>query len=221
VSATRSHPPTLAPDVPDIWTRTVSKTVPAISPAPVELRTLGGLDSEVLSLSVGTLVDKVGVAASTAREWRRLKRIPAMWRRAVRALVLGDVGAIDARFEGWRIEDGKLHAPDRGEFGFTPADLHFLPFARRMIAKLEGDLRRAREQMRTALEAQQRAHDAKLNELQVPTQADWLTGEYRAAPVASSSIDSMLPTAEPEPHGYARYMQGAHNYALRAKDRAQ
>jgi hypothetical protein len=104
------------------------------------LRRLGSIDSEVLCLSTDQLAERVGIAVPTAREWRRLGRVPVMWLRAVRALVLGDLGAIDDAWRGWSIRSGALRSPDHGDYVFRTADVMSLPYTRQRLAEAQNEL---------------------------------------------------------------------------------
>lgn len=191
MSAPASHRPPL--DAGNAWTRPVSKNAHPAIEDPDALKRLGDVDREILSsVSGATLAARVGVAESTGREWIRLRRIPKAFRRAARALILGDLGVIDERFRGWRVVDGHLRAPEGGEYVFSVADLLFVPFARRMIGRLESDLRRAREETRRAVELAQRAHAEPPAVLQVPAQGDWVSGEWRPAPLAPEETRACL-----------------------------
>ena len=67
--------PVLAPPKSD-WTRPQPRAPRAPVANAESLRQLGGLDSEVLALTPGMLSERVGVSDVTAREWRRLRRVP-------------------------------------------------------------------------------------------------------------------------------------------------
>jgi hypothetical protein len=87
----------------------------------------------------------------------------------------------------------------------------WIPHARRIIANLERQIRSLRVQAERALEDQQREHDARLAELAVPFQRDWVAGEFRpATPVV---VD------EPHQHGLALFTRGAVDYRVRSAHR--
>jgi hypothetical protein len=108
-------------------------------------RRLDSIDAEILGgQDTATLAGRVGIAVQTAREWRRLGRVPAMWLRAARALVLGDLGVIDDAWRGWRIRAGTLASPDGGDYHFSVADVMSLPHTRLRLAEAERELDRQR-----------------------------------------------------------------------------
>jgi hypothetical protein len=113
-------------------------------PIPVARRVIGSIDSEVLSLSAETLAERLGIAIQTAREWRRLGRIPAPMLRSARALVQGDLGVIDDAWRGWTISSGVLRSPDGGDYVFRTADVMSLPYTRRRLAEAQSQLEAAR-----------------------------------------------------------------------------
>ena len=98
-------------------------------------RRWGSTDSDALALDPSTLAQRLGIALQTAREWRRLRRVPPMWLRAVRALVLGELGVIDEAWNGWRLDRGLLRSPDGGDYVFKPADVTSLPLTRLRLAE--------------------------------------------------------------------------------------
>ena len=130
--------------------RTRRKTARALTPK-LDLRKLGGVESFVLSWAAEKISQVLGVKVQTAREWRRLGRIPPMWHRAARVLAQGDLGEIHPDWRGWQIGDsGQLRSPDAGEQGanespeycFQPRDVNALPFTRRRLAEMEARAQR-------------------------------------------------------------------------------
>jgi hypothetical protein len=58
----------------------------------------------------------LGVSLATAQRWKRTRKLPRMARRAIRALLDGDLGAIDPKWKGWSVRNGMLCGPDTYTF---------------------------------------------------------------------------------------------------------
>lgn len=67
-----------------------------------------------------------GVDADTIASWGAADQAPPQVWRTLLALA-GEFEAISARWKGWRIHQGKLHAPDLAD-GFTTGQIRALPF---------------------------------------------------------------------------------------------
>jgi hypothetical protein len=67
-----------------------------------------------------------GVDADTVASWGAADQAPPQVWRTLLALA-GEFEAISARWKGWRIHQGKLHAPDLAD-GFTTGQIRALPF---------------------------------------------------------------------------------------------
>ena len=109
---------------------------------PLNLRKLGGVESFILASSPEKIARWLGVAPQTAREWRRLGRIPKVWHRAARVLAEGNLGDIHPMWKGWRIsETGRLQSPDYSpqgpEYAFEPKEITALPHTRMRLAEFE------------------------------------------------------------------------------------
>jgi hypothetical protein len=67
-----------------------------------------------------------GVDSDTVASWGAADQAPPQVWRTLLALA-GEFEAISARWKGWRIHQGKLHAPDLAD-GFTTGQIRALPF---------------------------------------------------------------------------------------------
>lgn len=67
-----------------------------------------------------------GRGVDTIAAWEGSERAPADVWRALLAMA-GDLGAVDARFRGWRLVDGRLYSPDMRD-GWGPGEIRALPF---------------------------------------------------------------------------------------------
>jgi hypothetical protein len=67
-----------------------------------------------------------GVTPETVQAWQSANLAPAEVWRALLAMA-GEFEAVDKAWKGWRIQKGKLYAPDLAD-GFTPGQIRALPF---------------------------------------------------------------------------------------------
>jgi hypothetical protein len=113
--------------------------------------TLGRSMDATQFLTVGTLCERLGVPAVTARRWLRTGRLPALARLAAAVILGGDLGLIDPAWKGWKLTRGKIVSPENWDY--TPGDVMSLTFER----------------------ARARTYAAKLR---YATQADFIEGRY-------------------------------------------
>jgi hypothetical protein len=98
------------------------KLPPEVTPADPQAMDLYGISAEEIAT-------RCGVDLATARRWKRgATRIP----RTAVAVLLGDLGAIDPHFRGWKIEHGEIISPEGWRFG--PGEVLSLPLLRQQLA---------------------------------------------------------------------------------------
>lgn len=118
-------------------------------------------DGELLyGKSAEQIADVLGVSLATAQRWKRTRKLPHMARRAIRALLAGDLGSIDPAWKGWSVRNGMLCGPDT--YTFRPGEVLAIPFVR--------------EQLKSYSAKATAAKDA----LTWKTQADWIENAYVA-----------------------------------------
>jgi hypothetical protein len=101
-----------------------------------------------------TLIKLVtGCGASTAKRWKaNPASIPEPARRLLALTLHGDLGALDARWRGWRIANGQLLSPDGNTF--RPGEVQAIPFKEVLLKDYQ---RRQR----------------------LPSQGDWVDGQWQ------------------------------------------
>ncbi len=92
-------------------------------------------------LTVGSLGERLGVPAVTARRWLRTGRLPALARLAALVILGGDLGAIDPAWKGWTLTRGKIVSPENWDY--TPGDVMSLTFERARASSYAAKLRYA------------------------------------------------------------------------------
>ena len=97
---------------------------------------------------------------STARRWKRGEEPPYPATQIVELQSTGNLGMIDDEWDGWRLLDGLLIAPNGDEF--APGDIMATTWWR---------------QLARTYQAEQR----------LPRQADWISETWAAAPVEESA----------------------------------
>jgi transcriptional regulator with XRE-family HTH domain len=89
-------------------------------------------DAELLyGKSAEQLASVLGVSLATAQRWKRNRKLPRMARRAIRALMEGDLGIIDPAWRGWSVRNGLLCGPDT--YTFRPGEVLAIPFVREQL----------------------------------------------------------------------------------------
>jgi hypothetical protein len=89
-----------------------------------------GTDS-LYGIGAEQLVEVTGAHLSTARRWKRLRRVPHWLQRLVSLCVFGDLGHINKAWDGWRIRGKLLISPEGWEFTF--GEIRAIPFMHAQI----------------------------------------------------------------------------------------
>lgn len=97
------------------------------------------------------LVAYTGVHLTTARRWKRRRRVPRWLQRLVAVCHFGELGHIQRAWDGWVLREKCLMSPEGWQF--TPGEIRSIPFMR--------------AQVRT-YQAQERTH----------LQADWIDERF-------------------------------------------
>ena len=79
------------------------------------------------------------VDITTARRWKRGASYPP---KSALLLILGDLGAFDPAWRGWRVYDGTLVSPEG--WVITQGDVLSSPLLRQQLAAFKSELRRMR-----------------------------------------------------------------------------
>jgi hypothetical protein len=78
------------------------------------------------------LVAITGVHLSTARRWKRRRRLPRWLQRLVSLCVFGDLGQIHRAWSGWTLREKYLVSPEGWEFTF--GEIRSIPFLHAQVA---------------------------------------------------------------------------------------
>jgi hypothetical protein len=76
-------------------------------------------------------VEVTGAHLSTARRWKRLRRVPRWLQRLVAVCVFGDLGQVHRAWRGWKLKDKTLVSPEGWEFTF--GEIRAIPFMHAQI----------------------------------------------------------------------------------------
>lgn len=90
------------------------------------------------------LAEWCAVSVRTARRWRARGTMPAMLAAWAAILTGGDLGSVDERWKGWRIQAGELYGPDLAH-GFKPADVLSLPYVQAQVKHYQREQRFPRQ----------------------------------------------------------------------------
>lgn len=93
--------------------------------------------------SPGHLARALGISERTARRFKASGQMPFAYAVVWAVLAEGDLGAVDPAFKGWRIERGRIVAPEG--YGFRPGELLAIPLRMQQIAHLEREAREPRQ----------------------------------------------------------------------------
>jgi len=89
-----------------------------------------GTDS-LYGIGAEELVAITGAHLSTARRWKRLRRLPRWLQRIVSLCIFGDLGQIHRSWSGWKLRDGYLVSPEGWRFTF--GEIRAIPFMHAQI----------------------------------------------------------------------------------------
>jgi hypothetical protein len=89
-----------------------------------------GTDS-LYGIAAEQLVAITGAHLSTARRWKRRRRLPRWLQRVVSLCVFGDLGQIHKAWRGWKLKDTTLVSPEGWEFTF--GEIRAIPFMHAQI----------------------------------------------------------------------------------------
>jgi len=100
-------------------------------------------DSITYGVPAEQIARLTGVHVTTARRYKRGEPVPEPVARLLSIMLLGDIGALDASWRGWRVIRGELYGPDLAN-GFRPGDVLSLPFVRLQLKNYQSEERAAR-----------------------------------------------------------------------------
>ncbi len=87
------------------------------------------------------IADLMQVGIHTARRWRQTRKLTGAAKLLGHILISGDLGAINARWNGWLLYRGELYGPSVGR-PFTASELSQHIIATQRVAALEATVRR-------------------------------------------------------------------------------
>lgn len=99
-------------------------------------------DNPLYGITIKEIARICHVDLTTARRWKRGARCPP---KSALLLILGDIGAFDPEWRGWRARGGNLISPEGWEI--TVGDVLALPLMRQQLAVYQSELRQINERV--------------------------------------------------------------------------
>lgn len=94
--------------------------------------------SDPFGLPVDLLTALTGVHPRTARRWKRHKRIPRAYRALIELRTSGELGALAADWDGFRLVNGRIWTPENTSV--TPGDIRAIPYRTQLLSELQRQL---------------------------------------------------------------------------------
>lgn len=91
---------------------------------------------ELYAIPISEIARICRVSTKTARRWKDGSTCPP---KSARLLLLGDLGCLDSRWDGWRVNKGVLFSPEGWEI--TVNDVLATPLMRQQLAAYKAELR--------------------------------------------------------------------------------